>query len=419
MVDIPRAKGGRKRRLRYMFFLVLGVCALAAVTIALSRLKAAPPTVERTTVNVDTVRRGAITREVRGVGTLVPEETRWIPAPVAGRVERVFVQPGTAVGVDTVLVELTTPELQQSAQDAQFQLQAAEADLKDLRVKLESDRMAQQAVVAAAQSEYTRAKLRLDTDETLARDGLVPELTLKLSRVTVSELANRQRIEHERLEVSARSATAQLAAQDARIAQYNALARLRRQQIESLRVRAGVAGVLQQVSVEVGQQVTPGMNLARVADPRSLKAELKIPETQAKDIQLGQPASVDTRNGVIAGTVRRIDPAVQQGTVTVDVALEGPLPQGVRPDLSVDGTVRLEQLADVLYIGRPAFGQEKSTVAMFRLEEGGQSASRVQVTLGRSSVGSVEVVAGLREGDQVVLSDMSAWDGINHVRFKD
>jgi len=417
-MDIVRPSGKRKRLLRQASYISLGLLAVALGAAGVSRLKPAMPTVDRSTVFIDAVKRGPMLRQVRGQGTLVAEDERWIPAPVAGRVERVLIQPGTQVTSETVLIELTTPELQQSAQDADYQLKAAEADYKNLKVKLDSERLSQEAVVATVQAEYKQGKLQLDTDEELAKDGLLPELNLKLSRVRAEEVANRYRIEQQRLAATPKSALAQLEAQQARAAQYKALVQLRHAQVESLRVRAGTAGVLQQVSVEVGQQVTPGANLARVADPKSLKAQLKIVESQAKDVQVNQLAEIDTRNGIIQGRVSRIDPAVQQGTVTVDVTLEGVLPKGARPDLSVEGTIELERLKEVLYVGRPSTGPDQSTVALFKIEDGSQSATRVQVALGRSSVNTVEILSGLKEGDQVILSDITAWDGFNHIRLK-
>jgi HlyD family secretion protein len=316
-----------------------------------------------------------------------------------------------------VLLELVNPTLAQEAQDAEFALRAGEADYNNLKVRLESERMTQAAAAATIKADYQQAKLQSDTDEQLAKDGLIPALNLKLSRVRTEDLANRYKIEQQRLEVSAKSVKAQLAAQQARLSQLRALAQLRQSQLGTLKVLAGTNGVLQQMVVEVGQQVTPGTNLARVAEPQHLKAELKIAETQTKDIVLGQPASIDTRNGVIPGHVMRIDPAAIQGTVTVDVALDGELPQGARPALSVDGTIELENLSDVVYVGRPAFGQSQSTVGMFKLEDGGKSAVRVQVKLGRSSVNTVEIIEGLQPGDQVILSDTSAWDNYNRIRL--
>lgn len=416
-MDIQRQKksGLRSRRFRTIIYAVAGLCAVALITFGVSRLKPAAPTVERGTLWIDTVKRGEMLRQVHGTGTLVPEDIRVIAAATQGRVERILVQPGTEVSAGTVLIELSNPELQQSAVDAEYQLRAAEADYNNLKVKLESDRMNQQVVAAGVHSEYEQAKLQLDTDETLAKDGLVAPLTLKLSRVRVAELSNRYNLEQKRLDVSVKSAEAQLASQQARISQLQALLKLKQSQVQTLGVVAGTNGVLQQMQVEVGQEVSPGTNLARVVEPQHLKAELKIAETQAKDIQLGQQADIDTRNGVIPGHVSRIDPAAQAGTVTVDVALEGQLPQGARPDLTVDGTVQLERLANVIYVGRPAFGQAQSTVSMFKLEPDGKSAVRVPVKLGRSSVNTIEILEGLQPGDQVILSDTSAWDAYNRI----
>jgi HlyD family secretion protein len=417
-MDIPRQnKAKRKRQLRNVLLGVFAVAAIAAITVGLTRMKPAAPSVERSTQLIDTVKRGEMLRQVRGNGTLVPQKIRWIPAPAEGRVENVLVQPGVVVTPDTVIVEIINPQLEQEAQDAEFQVKAIEADMDNLRVKLESERMTQQASTAGVQSEYSQAKLQLDTDEQLAKEGLIPALTLRLSRVRVQELANRLRIEQDRLGINAKAVTAQLAAQQARVEQLRALSRLRRNQVSSLKVVAGTAGVLQEVSVQVGQQVQPGANLARVADPTSLKAELRIAETQAKDITLGQHAEIDTRNGVVPGHVVRVDPSSHEGTVGVDVLFDAPLPQGARPDLSVDGTIELERLPNVLYVGRPAFGQGQSTVGMFRIEPDGQTAVRVPVQLGRSSVNSVEVVEGLREGDQVILSDTSQWDKYDRIRL--
>jgi HlyD family secretion protein len=419
-MDIPRPdknKKKRNRRVRQILFAGLGVIAIALITLGVSRLKPAAPSIDRGTVLIDTVKRGPMLRQVRGPGTLVPEEVRVIAAATEGRVERINVQAGTEVTAGTVLLELVNPTLAQEAQDAEFALRAGEADYNNLKVRLESERMTQAAAAATIKAEYQQAKLQSDTDELLAKDGLIPALNLKLSRVRTEDLANRYKIEQQRLEVSAKSVKAQLAAQQARLSQFRALAQLRQSQLGTLRVLAGTNGVLQQMVVEVGQQVTPGTNLARVAEPQHLKAELKIAETQTKDIVLGQPASIDTRNGIIPGHVMRIDPAAVQGTVTVDVALDGELPQGARPALSVDGTIELENLSDVVFVGRPAFGQSQSTVGMFKLEEGGKSAVRVQVKLGRSSVNTVEIIEGLQPGDQVILSDTSAWDNYNRIRL--
>ena len=391
---------------------------MAGITFGLTKLKPAAPTVDRSTAVIDTVKRGLMLRQVRGVGTLVPELTRQIPAPADGRVELIPVQAGVEVGPDTVIVELSNPQMQQQAMDADFQLKAGLADEENLKVKLESDNMTQQAAIATINADYSRAKLELDTNEELGKQGLVADLTLKMARVQVKDLLNRLNVEKQRLAISAKSTKAQLNAQHSRVDQLRAFAKLKHDQVESLKVRAGSAGVLQQVTVQVGQQVAPGFDIARVADPASLKAELKVAETQIKDVKIGQSVEVDTRNGVIQGTVSRIDPAAREGTFTVDAALKGPLPSSARADLSVDGTIELERLENVLNVGRPAFGQGQATVKMFRLSPDGQQATRVPVVLGRTSVNTIEIVDGLREGDQVILSDTSAWDAYDTIRLR-
>lgn len=417
-MDIPRKKSGKvNRRVRTGLYAVVAVAAISLITFGLSRLKPAAPGVERSTIVIDTVKRGPMLRQVRGTGTLIPEDIRVVAASTQGLVERILVQPGTDVSAGTILIELSNPELQQSSVDAEYQLRAAEADYNNLKVKLESDRMSQQAAAATVRADYQQAKLQSDTDEALAKEGLIPALNLKLSRVRVEELGSRYSLEQKRLDVNVKSAQAQLASQQARISQLQALLKLKQGQVGTLRVLAGTNGVLQQMQVEVGQQVMPGTNLARVVEPQHLKAELKVAETQAKDISLGLRAEIDTRNGVIPGHVARIDPAAQQGTVTVDVALDGALPQGARPDLTVDGTVELERLNDVIFVQRPAFGQSQSTVGMFKLDEGGATATRINVRLGRSSVSTIEILEGLQPGDQVILSDTSAWDAFTHIRL--
>jgi HlyD family secretion protein len=414
-MDIPRKQTNRRLRRILLGVVVAGI--IGVISVGVSRLKPAAPTVERATVWIDTVKRGPMLRQVRGLGTLVPEEIRWIPAVTDGRVERRLVQPGAVVRADTVLIELSNPVVQQAALEAEMQMKAAEAELTNLRVQLESQVLTQRAAAATVQADYHQARLQAESNEELAKDHLISDLLVKLSKVRADELATRHEIEQKRLQISSESVKAQLAVQQARVDQTRALSELRRSQVDSLRVRAGVSGVLQQVQVEVGQQVAPGTNLARVADPSRLKAEVRIAETQAKDVQIGQVASIDTRNGIIPGRVVRIDPAVQNGTVTVDVTLEGELPKGARPDLSVDGTIELERLDDVLYVGRPAFGQERSAVGLFKLVDGSQDAVRIQVRLGRSSVNTIEILDGLRVGDQVILSDMSQWDAVDRVRL--
>lgn len=419
MVDIKRTgKSKLKKRIRSAVLIVIGLAAIGGITFGLTKLKPAAPTLDRSTAVIDTVKRGPFLREVRGNGTLVPQVVRFIPAPADGRVEKIPVQAGVVVGFDTVIAELSNPEMEQEAMDAEFQVKAAEADIESLRTRLESESMTQQSTIAGINSQYSQAKLQLDTDEVLGKQGLVPDLLLKISRMNVTDLGNRLKVEQQRLAVNAKSVKAQINAQQSRIAQFRALARLKRDQATGLKVRAGTSGVLQEVSVQVGQQVTPGFNIARVADPASLKAELRIAETQIKDVRLGQSVAVDTRNGIIQGEVQRIDPAAREGTFIVDVALTGPLPASARPDLSVDGTIELERLSDVLHVGRPAFGQGQSTVKLFRLTPDGQEAMHVPVTLGRSSVSTIEIVNGLKEGDQVILSDTSSMDGYDRIRLR-
>jgi HlyD family secretion protein len=418
-MDIQRPKKSKRaKRIRMVVIVAACVAIVSILTVALARLKPADPTVERNAVWPGTVEQGPMLRAVRGTGTLVPIEVRWIPAATDGQVERILARPGTEVRPDTVLVELSNPELQLSAQDAEFKLKAGQAQLERLEVQLKSGILQQEAEAAKVQSDYVQAKMKADTDEDLNKKGLISPLNQKLSRVTADELANRNRIEQERLTFARQSMQAELAAQRAELDQLRATVSLRHSQVAGLQVRAGIAGVLQEVPVEVGQRVTSGTVLGRVAEPSQLKAELKIPETQAKDVTLGLKATVDTRNGVVAGTVVRIDPAAQQGTVTVDVAFTEALPAGARPDLTVDGTVEIERLENVLYVNRPVNAQPQSTVGLFKVVDDGTAAVRVQVKLGRSSVNTIEVVDGLNKGDQIILSDMSAWDGYDRVRLK-
>jgi HlyD family secretion protein len=415
-VDIARPSQARQKRIRRILIGSGSLAAVLLITLGLSRLRPAAPLVENPWI--DTVKRGPMVRQVRGLGTLVPVEVRWIPAISEGRVERLVILAGTPVKADTVILELSNPELELQALDAESQLRAAEASLTELRVRLESQHLDQEAAAAKVKADFHQARMRADADEELAKNGLIADINLKVSQVTAEELGNRDRIERKRLDISSEAILAQMAVQAAQVDQRRALARLRRRQFQDLHVRAGLDGVLQQLPVEVGQRVTPGTPLARVAQPERLKAVVKIAETQAKDILIGQKATVDTRNGVIDGHVARVDPAAQQGTVTVDIALDGELPKGARPELSVDGTIELERLADVLFVGRPAQGQAESLVGLFRLEEGGKEATRARVKLGRASVNTVEVVEGLKEGDRVVLSDTSAWDAFDRIQLK-
>ncbi|HSB76041.1 MAG TPA: efflux RND transporter periplasmic adaptor subunit [Terriglobales bacterium] len=391
---------------------------LALVTMGLMTLKPAAPGVDRSTVWIDTVKRGPMLRQVRGLGTLTPVDIQWIPAATDGRVERIPVLPGTIVQPNTVLLVLTNPQLLQESVDANLKLKAAEADYKNLEAQLESQVLTQKSLVAQASAEYNEARMQAETDQQLNKLGVISDLNRKIAEGKAQQLQTRDQIEQERLTNSNKVLQAQLLAKQAEIEQDRALAQLKLTQVQNLTVRAGIKGVLQEQPLKVGQWVTPGTTLAKVVQPDHLKAELKIPETQAKDIQNNQPASVDTHNGIIAGHVMRIDPAVYNGTVTVDVALDDALPPGARPDLSVDGTIDLERLSNVLYVGRPAFGQENSTVGMFVLQPDGKTAVRTQVKLGRSSVNTVEILGGLKEGDQVILSDMSRWDNFDRIRLE-
>ncbi len=418
-MDIQRpASVARARRNRRIFWALVGLVALASITAALARLKPAAPTVDRATVWTDTVKRGPMVRNVRGLGTLVPEEIQWIPAQTAGRVEGIRIRPGATVTPDTIILELSNPSEAQALSELEGQKRAAEAELTTLRARIDNDLVAQQATVVSIDSEFRQATLQATADAELAKEGLKSTLETRLSALKAEALNARVDAERKRLAQMQGSVDAQLAVQQAAVERMRTQVVLKQSQVGALKVRAGIAGVLQLVPVEVGQQVAPGTNLARVANPSRLKAELKIPETQAKDVQIGLVASIDTRNGLIAGRVVRIDPAVVGGTVTVDVALEGELPKGARPDLSVDGTIELERLADVLFTGRPALGQENSTITLFRIGPDGVTAERVKVTLGRAAVNTVEIRSGLKEGDQVVLSDTSAWDAADRIRLR-
>jgi HlyD family secretion protein len=395
------------------------VLAIALITLGLSRLQPAAPTVERQTVWIDTVLRGEMRRQVRGSGTLVPIDSavRFISAQVEGRIERVPNLPGVSVTPDTVLIEMSNPEVQQNAAEAFAQLHAAQADADNLKAQLATQLLNQQSVVSTALSNCAQADLQDEANKKLAADGLIPAITFKLSLLKAEELHKTVTIEQDKYKQAEASVAAQNAAQRSRVENLAAVYELRKHQVDSLTVRAGLAGVLQEVPVQVGQRVTAGTTLARVARPDQLKAQLRIPETQAKDVRIGQKASVDTRNGLAAGTVSRVAPSVQDGTVLVDVALQGPLPQGARTDLSVDGTIEIELLENVLFVGRPAYGQAQSKVEMFKLSKDGKEATRVPVMLGRSSVNTIEIVSGLKPGDQVILSDTSAQDGFDRIRL--
>ena len=418
-MDIKRTpKSKIKKKIRNGVMIVVGVAALGGITYGLTKLKPAAPTLDPSTAVIETVKRGEMVRDVRGNGTLVPEVTRWVPAPADGRVEKILLKAGVEVDSSTVIAVLSNPQLQQQATDTELQVKAAEADQENLKVKLESDAMTQKAAIATINSQYSQAKIQLDADEILYRQQLVAELTVKISRVAVQDLANRVKVEQERLTVMSRSTSAQMNAAASRLQQLRALAALRRQDVDRLKVRAGTGGVLQQVLVTEGQQVTPGTNIARVADPNSLKAVLRVAETQIGGVKIGQKVIVDTRNGLIDGQVSRIDPAAREGTFEIDASLIGPLPPSARPDLSVDGTIELERLQNVLKVGRPAFGQAQQTIGMFVLTPDGTEAERRQVKLGRNSVSMIEILDGLKEGDRVIISDTSALDSYNRIRLR-
>lgn len=417
-MDVERKDFKVKRRRRRILYGAITAAALVLVTLGISSLEPAAMSVSRQSVWVGKVERGTMVRQVRGPGTLVPKEIRWITTSIDGRVERRLLEPGVHVDPDTVILELINPETQQELEAARLEVNAAEARLADLKVQLQSSLLNQQAQAAAVESDYSEATLEVEANEELNKDGLIPEIDLKRSRIRAQQLEKRVNIEHQRLEKTRESIQSQLASEQAQLAQARALYQLRQEQAAGLQVKAGIAGVLQEVPVEVGERVQPGTVLARVAKPGDLKAELRIAETQAKDIEVGLSARIDTRNGVVAGHVSRIDPAVREGTVLVDVEMDDDLPPGARPDLSVDGTVQIEKLDDILYMGRPTYGQANSQVELFKLVEDGKMAIRVPVRLGRASVDTIEVVEGLDEGDEVILSDTSQFDEVDRIRLQ-
>jgi HlyD family secretion protein len=417
-MDVPRSKSvARNKKIKRAVYVALAIAAIAGASVALSKLKPAAPTLESGTAWPGEVKRGEMIRNVRGIGTLVPEEIRWIPAVTNGRIEKRYVKPGALVKADSIIVEMSNPELERDALDALTQLRAAEAELANQKVQLQSNRLNQQSQAATVTSEYQQAKLQAERDEVLAKEGLGSDLNAKLSRGRADTLAKRDKIEQQRLNIVDDAIKAQIQVYEARVQQFKALYELRKGQLDALKVRAGVNGVVQEVAVQEGQQVTQGTNLARVIDPSQLKAEVRIAETQTKDILVGQRAEIDTRNGIIEGRVMRIAPTAQQGTVTVDVELLSELPKGARPDLSVDGTIELERLNDVLYMQRPAFGQEQSQITLFKILPDGKEAVRVPVKLGRSSVSFIEILEGLNVGDRVILSDTSQYDSVNRIRL--
>lgn len=421
-MDIVRDESvKKKKRQKQTAMVVVAVIAVLGATLGLSKLKPALQGVDETTIWPDTVKRGSMLRQVRGLGSLVPipDDVRLIPAETDVRVERILILPGgTPIKPDAVIMELSNPQVEQEALNADLELRSAEAEYHNTKAKIDSDLMSLRSGAATVEADYDNAKREADQNRELKKIGVVSDSVLKVSLSKEKELATRLKIEQDRIAESSKAIETQLAVQQTTIDQKKALAQLKHRQKDALKVRAGIAGVLQEVPVQVGQRLTQGTILAKVVQPEHLQAELKIPETQAKDIITGQKAEIDTHNGIVEGTVTRIDPAVQAGTVTVDVKLDGPPPKGARPDLSVDGTITLEKLDNVLYVGRPAFGQEKSSVGMFKIDPDGKTATRVKVDLGRSSVNFIEIAGGLKEGDKVILSDMSRFDTQNQIKLE-
>lgn len=417
-MDIARPEVKRRKRIRQALYAGAGLLVIIVITVALMRLKPAAPNVDRATVWTDTVKRGPMLREMRGLGTLVPETILLIPAATDGRVEQRYLLPGTPVKASTVILDLSNPELQQATLDAEYQVKGAEAALEQTKALLQNQLMDKRASAAQISSAYHTAELQYEADEKLADAGIQARLIAEKSKVAAEELAKQNELAQKEVETFSNSIEAQVAVQEANVDQKRAFYNLKKSQMNQLHVRPGIDGVLQELDVEVGQKVAQGTVLARVAQPAQLKAALKIAETQAKDLQIGQKASVDTHNGVIPGHVMRIDPSVVNGTRTVDIKLDGALPQGAVPDLSVEGTIEIERLADVLFVGRPVHGEPNSTVGLFKLMNDGKEAIRVQVELGRTSVSNVEIVKGLQVGDTVILSDMSAYDNYDRVELK-
>jgi len=417
-MDLLRTGVAEKKRRNRWLIGGAGVALVILLTAAVASLEPAAPGVERDTVWIGTVERGTLLRQVRGHGTLVPEELRWVQAQTTGRVDKVFVDPGERVTADDVILELINPEVERAAVDAANALRRGEAELESLRMTLISNELDQQARVAEVDADSIRATLQAEANRELSDKGLISEIQLRSAEAVADAIATRREIEGQRLEMTARANQALLEAKRAELDQQRALYRLRAEQLEALAVRAGIDGVVQVVPVEIGQQVMAGTMLARVAEPTRLEAELRVPATRARDVLPGQVVAVDTRNGIVAGTVARVDPSVLDGTVMVEVRLDGKIPNGARPDMAVDGTIEIERLSDVLYIGRPVQSQERATMGLYRLESDGNHAVRVQVDLGRASVETIEIIDGLGEGDRVILSDTSRWDEHEKIRLR-
>jgi HlyD family secretion protein len=414
-LDIPRDPG--KRNHRYVP-IVLGVLLVVGLSAVLWSMEPAAPSVDRSTIWTDSVRRGEFVRQVRGPGTLVPEQARWIVAVTSGRVERLHVQPGAQVTAETVLLELSNPDVQVEGLNAERQLAAAEAELSNLAVTLATQRLEQRSRVAQIQSERRETLRRLEASRELAERQLIPRMDIQRLEDEAVEVEMRLGLERERLELLDRSLDQRVDAQRRQIDRLRAISEFQHGRAESMLVRATTAGVVQDFTLEIGQWVMPGQTLARVVEPERLMAVLRVPETQARDVSVGQPVSVDTRNGIVPGHVRRVDPAVQQGAVAVEVALDGALPRGARPDLSIEGTIQVDRVGETLFMGRPAYGQANSLVSVWKVVDGGKGAVRVPVRLGLSSVNTIEVLDGLTPGDVVILSDLSAYDAHERIRLR-
>jgi HlyD family secretion protein len=417
-MDIALTQNPRAKTIRRLVLAGIALLVVTGISYGLSRLRPAAPSVDGASLFSDTVKRGDMLRAVHGTGTLVPEDIQWIPALTTARVSKIILRPGAIVKLDSIILELSNPELERDTLDAEYQLKAAEAQYQSVKAQMGSDILNQKSAAAAVRSEYEQAKIQHEVDVKLVQQNIGAEVTAELSKVKADQLGIRAQIEESRAKNAEETAEARIAAEKSHVEQQRALYNLRRSQLDALHVRAGLNGVLQLVPVEVGQSVMPGSNLARVADPKKLKAEIKIAETQANELMKGMKSTIDTRNGTAVGYVSRVDPSVQNGTVTVDVSFDSPLPNGARPDLSVEGSIEIENMKNILYVGRPAFGQPETTVGLFKLTSDGSEATRTNVKLGRFSVSTVEVREGLREGDRVILSDTSTWSSYERIRLK-
>ncbi|MEW6234490.1 MAG: HlyD family efflux transporter periplasmic adaptor subunit [Candidatus Omnitrophota bacterium] len=417
-MDIPRESSRRKRIIRRTLAVVLTLIVIGGVTAALSRLEPAAPTVERSTVWIDAVKRGDMLREVRGPGSLVPTDIRWVAPETNGRVENILVRPGTFVTKETVIIELSNPELQLDLDDAQLKLQSEESRLAAKEVELENQLLNLESSSAQMEANLAEAKLKAKADEELAQNGLISDLQLQVSKVRAEELAKLKIIEEKRITVQRRLSKKELEVSQALVEQASAYLALKERQVQSLQVKAGFGGVLEQMLVEEGHQVTPSTNLAKVSDPTKLKAVLRIEQNQAREVKIGLPAKIDLRSSILKGHVIRIDPSVQEGTVNVDVALDDSLPAGARPDQTLDGYIEIEKMTNILYVGRPVFAQTNAAISVFKLDPERPEAQRTRVQLGRNSVNTVEILEGLKEGDRIILSDMKEYDKEDRVRLR-